>query len=91
VWVVVLLGAAICAAYTAVVAGAKGHNEVSWGLGGLFFGPFALIAAAGLPDLKARQYLRASSGTQDEPSKTPSKPGTSGPGFWDYAGYKGRY
>jgi hypothetical protein len=47
-----------CAAYTSSVAESKGHNSGSWFIGGLFFGPLALIASSGLPDLKARKYLR---------------------------------
>jgi hypothetical protein len=44
--------------YTGVVAGSKGHDVTPWTVGGLLFGPIALLAAVGLPDLKTRKYLR---------------------------------
>lgn len=44
--------------FTSTVAGEKGHSESAWFLGGAIFGPFALLAAVGLPDLKLRKYLR---------------------------------
>jgi hypothetical protein len=40
------------ACFTRTVAKAKGYEPVNWFMGGLFFGPVALIAAAGLPDRK---------------------------------------
>jgi hypothetical protein len=48
----------LCAGFTGVVAESKGHNQASWLLGGLFFGPLALLASLGLADLKTRKYLR---------------------------------
>ena len=44
--------------YCAAVAESKGHDGISWALGGLFFGFIALIAVAGLPDKKLRKYIR---------------------------------
>ena len=49
---------AACAVLCAIVAKEKGYVPVSWFFGGLFFGFFALVAAAGLPDLKLRKYIR---------------------------------
>ena len=46
------------ASYTANVAGQKEYNSILWFIGGLFFGPLALIAIAGMPDRRARKYLR---------------------------------
>ena len=43
---------------SAKVAGQKGFNPVDWGTAGVFLGPIALIAAAGLPDLTTRKLLR---------------------------------
>jgi len=40
------------------MAHSKGHEAASWFFAGLLFGPLALIAAVGLPDLKLRRYLR---------------------------------
>ena len=58
-FVVVLLFVWVpCGLFAASVASGKGYSGVSWFFGGLFFGPIALIAAAGLGDLKLRQYIR---------------------------------
>ena len=43
---------------TGIVASDKGHGFGSWTLAGLFLGPIALIAAAGLSDQKLREYIR---------------------------------
>jgi hypothetical protein len=55
----------VCVAYFLVfgsfasnIAEAKGHDPVSWAIGGVFLGPIALLASVGLPDLKLRKYLR---------------------------------
>jgi hypothetical protein len=40
------------------VAHAKGWSGFAWGMAGFLFGPLGLIAAAGLPDRRLRQYLR---------------------------------
>ena len=39
------------------VAGEKGYSSSSWFIAGFFFGFFALIAVAGLPDRKLRKYI----------------------------------
>ena len=46
-----------CAFFCSNVAKAKGYNSSSWFFAGFFFGFFALIAVAGLPDKKLRKYL----------------------------------
>ena len=53
-----LIGAFACAFFTSSLAGIKGHDEGPWMIGGFFFGPLALLAAVGIPDLKSRKYLR---------------------------------
>ena len=53
-----LFGALACAFFAYAVAHSKGHDGLPWSVGGLFFGPLALLAAVGLPDLKSRKYLR---------------------------------
>lgn len=82
-FLLLLLVVVTSAAYSGAVASSKGHSGMSWTFGGLLFGPLALVAAAGLPDLKARNYLRDLAGEQEAPSKTRSGPGIPGPGFWD--------
>ena len=59
-----------CGAYSATVAGSKGHRSIAWFFGGLLTGPVALIAATGLPDLESRRLLR-------QPSKVDYKRGIS--------------
>ena len=44
--------------YSGEVAHQKGYNGAAWAIGGFFFGFFALVAAAGLPDRKLRKYIR---------------------------------
>lgn len=51
---VLVLMAFICAPFTATVASEKGYKFHNWFLGGLLFGPIALLAAVGLPDLKSQ-------------------------------------
>ena len=46
-----------CAFYCGTVAKSKGHEYTPWFFGGFFFSLFALISAAGLPDLKLRISL----------------------------------
>lgn len=53
-----LLAAVVFGLLTGTVAKEKGHSEGAWLLNGALFGPFALLAAVGLPDLKLRKYLR---------------------------------
>lgn len=48
----------VCGTYSSLVAGAKGYEAPIWFFSGLLFGPLALLAAVGLPDLKLRKYLR---------------------------------
>jgi hypothetical protein len=57
-FLVLLITAVVCSCYSNCLADSKGHNGGSWTIGGLLFGPLALVAAAGLPDLKQRKYLR---------------------------------
>ena len=54
----VILLAVVCAIFSANLAHLKGHSAEAWSFGGLLFGPLALLAAVGLPDLKLRRYLR---------------------------------
>ncbi|MEM9899982.1 MAG: hypothetical protein AAF865_01455 [Pseudomonadota bacterium] len=44
-----------CAAFSGVVARSKGRSYTAWALGGLLFGPVALIAAAGISDMEAER------------------------------------
>ena len=46
------------ALYCGQVAHQKGYSGAAWAIGGFFFGFFALVAAAGLPDRKLRKYIR---------------------------------
>lgn len=54
----VIVTAFSCGAYSSVVAKAKGHDGLSWFLGGFFLGPFALIASVGLPDKNLSRSIR---------------------------------
>ena len=39
------------------IAGSKGSSTIGWCLAGLVFGPFALIAAIGIPgEIRAKKY-----------------------------------
>jgi len=53
-----LVGAIACAFFAYAVADSKGHDGTPWSVGGLLFGPLALLAAVGLSDVKSRKYLR---------------------------------
>ena len=44
--------------YTAKVAQTKGCSTGPWLIGGFLFGPVALLAAVGWPDLTLRRYIR---------------------------------
>lgn len=57
-FVVLLLFWLGCGFYAGTTSSDKGHSGGAWLVGGLLFGPIALIAAAGLGDLKQRRYLR---------------------------------
>ena len=54
----IFLAALIFACFTWTVAQSKGHEAGWWFFGGLLFGPLALLASIGLPDLKLRKYIR---------------------------------
>ena len=40
----------LCGVFAGTIAGGKGHGGCSWFLGGILFGPLALIATLGLRD-----------------------------------------
>ena len=44
--------------FTATVAANKDCYVIPWTIGGLFFGPVALISIAGMPDRRSRKYMR---------------------------------
>ena len=44
----------LCGIFSGVVAGNKGHGGCLWTVGGVFFGPLALIATLGLGDKNQR-------------------------------------
>ena len=48
-----------CGGFCATLADNKGWNPGPWFIGGFLLGPLALVAAAGMPDLKLRKYIRA--------------------------------
>jgi len=43
-----------CGGLSGALAGVKGFDKTTWFMAGLFFGPVGLIAAAGLPDRRAK-------------------------------------
>ena len=45
------------ASFSWTVAQSKGHEAGWWFFGGLLFGPLALLASIGLPDLKLRRAI----------------------------------
>ena len=55
-----------CGIYAGVIASSKDHNWFPWIVGGVLFGPVALIATAGLPDRKLTRYIRLISGDNHE-------------------------
>ena len=65
-WIIValLFYAFACACFCSKVATEKGYGEGRWGFAGVFFGIFALIAAAGLPD---RKYQHGHLPESDQP------------------------
>lgn len=69
-----LFGALACSFFTFAVAESKGHDGTPWIVGGLFFGPLALLAAVGLPDLKSRKYLRLLAEHQGAVEPEPPQP-----------------
>ena len=52
--------------FTTTVANSKDYNGFPWFLGGLFFGPIALISIVGMPDKKSKTYLRVIAEILDE-------------------------
>ena len=58
-----------CGIYASVIASSKDHNWFPWIVGGVLFGPVALIATAGLPDRKLTRYIRILSEDQSETTK----------------------
>jgi hypothetical protein len=57
--IIALLFAVAFALYTSAAAKSKGYDEFSWGLGGFFLGPIALIAACGLSDRTLVRAIRS--------------------------------
>lgn len=55
---VIALLAPIFGMFTLNVDDSKGHDKAAWFLGGLVFGPIALIAACGLSDKRMSRTLR---------------------------------
>ena len=80
---VVIVGWLSSALFCAILANEKGYSNVAWFFGGLVFGFFALIAAAGLPDKKLRKYIRQIEGEKN--SKEPQSDGdwAKKPASWD--------
>lgn len=66
---IALANAVICATFTGQVAKIKGYESSGWQLAGLLCGPLALIAIAGMPDKKMRDYVRAIAEQQGVTSK----------------------
>ena len=58
-----------CGIYAGVIAASKDHNWLPWIVGGLVFGPVALIATAGLPDRKLTKFVRLLSVDKNESSE----------------------
>ena len=71
--VVLLLVLFACGFYAGATSGDKGHHSWNWFLGGLFFGPIAVIAAAGLSDHTQRRYLRLLAESQGVELREPRK------------------
>jgi hypothetical protein len=45
----------LCGLFASSIAGGKGHNGCMWFLGGILFGPLALLAAVGLNNIKSQR------------------------------------
>ena len=56
----------LCGVFASTIAGGKGHGGCSWFLGGLLFGPLALIATLGLRDRKLDWDTQRLINTQEE-------------------------
>lgn len=54
-WSIVVIQAVFSGILASILADRKGHSEGAWFAAGLLLGVFGLIAAAGLPDIYARQ------------------------------------
>ena len=54
-WVWVIALAIACSVWAEDIAKLKGHNTKQWMVAGFIFGPIALIALAGYPDLEKRR------------------------------------
>ena len=54
-WVWVIALAIACSVWAEDIAKLKGHNAKQWMVAGFIFGPIALIALAGYPDLEKRR------------------------------------
>ena len=52
--------------FTTTVANSKDYNGFAWFIGGVLFGPIALISIAGMPDKKSKKYLRLIAERVDE-------------------------
>ena len=59
-WIWIVAMAFACSVWAEDVARLKGHNGLLWKLGGLIFGPFALLALIAYPDLEDRKHQRDS-------------------------------
>lgn len=57
--VITIFFGVICAVFCGKIARAKGFDQAGWAMAGLLLGPLALIAAAGLPDIRTQRYLSA--------------------------------
>ncbi|MCB4407783.1 hypothetical protein [Synechococcus sp. MU1642] len=56
----------LCGVFASTIAGGKGHGGCSWFLGGILFGPLALIATLGLRDRKRDWDTQKLINTQEE-------------------------
>ena len=45
----------LCGLFASSLAGGKGHNGCMWFIGGILFGPLALLAAVGLNNIKSQR------------------------------------
>ena len=59
-WIWIVAMAFACSVWAEEIAKLKGHNSKQWLVLGLLFGPVALIALAGYPDLEDRKHQRDS-------------------------------
>ncbi len=52
--------------FTTTVANSKEYNGFAWFIGGILFGPIALISIAGMPDKRSKNYLKVIAEILDE-------------------------